>query len=142
MEIKKIVKSLIRKSKTSNPFEICSYMGIDIYYVPLDSLNGFYTVNFRIKTIYINENLNERQRKIACAHELGHIVLRHKGNKLFLSNNTFFLTNRYEMQADKFAAELLIPNEALEDLKIYSIEQIALALDLPVKLVKLKLNKT
>lgn len=140
MNIKKIAKSLIRKYGTNNPFEICSFKGIEIYYFPLGSLNGFYTENFRIKTIYINEHLNDRQRKIVCSHELGHIMLRHKENKLFLSNNTFFVTNRYEIQADRFAAELLISNELLEELKYYTVDQMALALDLPVTLVKYKLG--
>lgn len=140
MDIGKLVKVLIRKHDTNNPFEICSSKGIEIYYVPLGSLNGFYTENFRIKTIYINEQLKDRQRKIVCSHELGHIMLRHKANKLFLSNNTFFVTNRYEIQADKFAAELLISNELLEELKYYTIDQMALALDLPVALVKLRLG--
>lgn len=142
MEIGKIVKSLTRKYKTNNPFEICSCKDINIYYVPLGSLDGFYTENFRIKNIYINENLNSIQRKIVCAHELGHIVLRHRQNKLFLSKHTFFSTNRYENQADKFTAELLIPDKVLEELMDYSVDQIAFALDLPVKLVKLKLNMT
>lgn len=135
-----IVKSLIGKYKTNNPFEICRHKGIDIYYVPLGSLDGLYTDNFRIKTIYINENLNTQQRKIVCSHELGHIALRHNENKLFLSNNTFFVTNKYEIQADKFAAEILISNETLEELKHYTVDQIASALMLPAKLIKLRLN--
>ena len=140
MEIKKIVKSLVKKYKTNNPFEICIYKDIDIHYVPLGSLDGFYTNNFRIKTIYINEVLNDIQRKIVCSHELGHIVLKHTQNKLFLSNNTFFATNKYEIQADKFAAELLIDDFVLNDFGHCSIDQIAAALDLPLKLVKLKVG--
>lgn len=140
MDIRRIVKSLTKKHGTNNPFEICSCKDIEIYYVPLGSLNGFYTENFRIKTIYINEKLNERQRKIVCSHELGHIMLKHKENKLFLSNNTFLITNRYEIQADRFAAELLISDELLEELKYYTVDQMAMALGLPVALVKLRLG--
>ncbi|WP_419763400.1 ImmA/IrrE family metallo-endopeptidase [Desulforamulus ruminis] len=49
-----------------------------MHYVPLGSLDGFYTESFRIKTIYINEGINDKQKEIVCSHELGHITLKHK----------------------------------------------------------------
>jgi len=106
----------------------------------LGSLNGFYTINFRIKTIYLNEKLNTQQRKISCAHELGHIILRHHMNKLFLSNNTFIVTNKFEIQADKFTVELLVPDNIIDELKSYTIDQISTLLMLPPRLIKLKLE--
>lgn len=140
MDIKKNVKRTVKKYHTSDPFEICRHKNIDIYFKPLGSLNGIYTQNFRIKSIYINESLDYSHKCLTCAHELGHIILGHTQNKLYLSANTRFITTKFEHEADKFAAELLITDEQLIEYQGCTFEQAAAALGLPTLLIKHKFD--
>lgn len=141
-DITKLTKKLIKKYKTNDPFELAQCLNIKIFIEPLGNINGFYQSCPKNKVIHLNENLDEFQKVIVCAHELGHALLHSKLNILFLEKNTFFIKNRYENEANKFAAELLVVNSVLKECPSYfSNEQIASALNLPKELIQLKLNK-
>ena len=64
---------------------------------------------------------------MVCAHELGHFILHRKVNSVLLKNTTFLNTNRYEIEANRFAAYLLIPTEHLMEYAGYgyTIDQLA-----------------
>lgn len=105
-KIQKIIDKLIKKYDTTNPFELCSYLDIEIFKIPLPN-RGFCMHNRRIPMIFINETLDYYDKKIVCAHELGHILL-HKGyNIAFFEAYTHFSTERYETEANLFAELLL-----------------------------------
>ena len=83
MGIKEKVNELKRKYETNDPFVLCERLGIWVYIVPLGNVEGHYTYTKRKKVFFINENLNELQRKFCCAHELGHAILHAKSNVYF-----------------------------------------------------------
>ena len=64
--------------------------------------------------IGVNSSHAERRRRFTVAHEIGHLVL-HKGRTLILDRANFrdatssTATNYEEIQANAFAAELLMP---------------------------------
>lgn len=65
--------------------------------------------------IYLDEALDDVSRKFVCAHELAHSFMHRDVNAIYLDSRTFFTTRKYEIQADRFAADLLISDdEALE----------------------------
>lgn len=140
--IKKIVTNLIKKYKTNDPFELADYLDCIVIVKDLDAnIRGFYQYFQRNRIMYINNNLLEHEQRIVCAHELGHAILHTKLNILFLENNTHFIKNRYETEANTFAAELLINNEILQQYQNLTLEQIAAAENIPIDLLKLKLKK-
>lgn len=60
---------------------------------------------------------HEGRLRFTCAHELGHIVLHRKVRTVFhehASIGTFTNADRYERQADRFAAAFLMPVPLLE----------------------------
>ena len=67
----------------------------------------------------------ENERAFVCAHELGHMFLHKKSNAVYMDTKTYFNTNRYEIEANTFAAELLIPDELIYENKDMSKAQIA-----------------
>ncbi|MFS8183366.1 ImmA/IrrE family metallo-endopeptidase [Pseudovibrio denitrificans] len=78
------------------------------------------SANFDRKTIEINYHENERQKRFTIGHELGHFCLDHArflrsesivANDLLLDkvSDDSFRFERLEFQANKFAAELLLP---------------------------------
>lgn len=139
--IKKEVQNLIKKYNTNDPKELCSYLGIEIIYEELGTVNGYFQSAFRSKIIHLNTNLEENFSKFVLAHELGHAVLHEKINLLFLETNTFDLKNKYERQANLFAAELLVDiSKYCNECICHTINEIACMEKVPVDLVKLKLN--
>lgn len=139
--IEKEVQKLIKKCDTNNPFEICEKLGIWVYILPLGNVAGHYTYMKRKKVFFINENLNQTQQYFCIAHELGHALLHTKSNVYFNSSKTFFIQAKLENEADKFAAELLIPDNFLLDFEGMSIETVSKASGIEVKYLKLKFNR-
>lgn len=141
--IKHIVEGLSDLYKTKDPFKLCGCLNIKIIKSYLGSeIKGFFqeTPN-GFEIIHLNTNLTEEEEKYICAHELGHALLHTDISLQFFIDNKLQIKNKYEIQADKFAAELLIEN-ALDKTEYtgLNIEQISSKLCVPVKLLKYKFN--
>ena len=113
MDIRNLVQSLVRKYNTRNPFEILRQKNVILVYASLNGVRGFYQYFQRNHIIYIDENLSDSEKRFVCSHELGHMLLHKKANALFMDTHTFFNTEKYEVEANTFAAELLIPDELI-----------------------------
>lgn len=132
---------LVKKYDTSDPFKICKELNIRIFYTDLGTTRGLYTYNKRNKFITINSGLEEPECQIVCAHELGHAILHHDSNRVYLDSIMLTRPNVEENEANCFAAHLLVPDETLQEYRgfEFSINQIASDLGLPVNILELKL---
>ncbi|NLL63247.1 MAG: hypothetical protein GX241_03250 [Ruminococcaceae bacterium] len=72
LRIKRVAEKLVEKYGTSDPFQICAALDIEVRYSHLGSLSGYYCVMHRIPYIVLNSTLNSVSSRIICAHELGH----------------------------------------------------------------------
>lgn len=133
-------KQLISKYKTNNPQEIAQELGIIILSEPLGEINGYYNTAFRQKFIHINNTLVEAKQKFTIAHELGHALLHPKANTPFLRDNTLFSINKLEIEANKFAVDLLITDEAIAEVKHLTLDQMANYFGINKNLIKLRLK--
>lgn len=81
--------------------------------------------------------------RIVLAHEIGHAVLHSSKEVHFLRENTLFPKGRHENEANKFAAELLIDLNSIDQcyLEDFNTEQLASYLMVPQELVELKFGK-
>jgi len=121
-------------------------MEISLLYTPMGKLDGsckgFYLVQSRKQAITINSDLPDELQRVILPHELGHAVLhRHiAGKKGFLDFELFDETSHYEYQANIFAADYLIADEAvLEVLSAgLSFFAAARALRVPAELLDFK----
>ena len=134
-----IVRKLIRKYNTRNPFELARILKIAIITEPLGSVRGYYHRLFRQKFIHINCELSDRKQLVVCAHELGHAILHPNANTPFMRSNTLYSINRHEKEANLFAADLLIDEAVLQEYRDFTVSQMAALLGLPVALVKMKI---
>ena len=133
IDIYRRVNNLKKRWGTSDPFKICKYLKIQVRYYNLGEVKGFYKKVLRKKFIIINENLSSLDKKIICAHELGHCLL-HSSRDVqnLLEYGNFEKYSIFEDEANEFAAHLLIDNnfneyyksciksDLLEELKYYS----------------------
>lgn len=140
LDIRKQISYLTKKYKSSDPFELASCLGISIFFEELGSINGYYNKQLRMKQIHINCNLPKHLQKFTCAHELGHALLHPDSNTPFLRNNTRLSINKMEVEADKFAMELLITDIDLKEYGEYTIEQLSKLFGYDIKLIKLRLT--
>jgi Zn-dependent peptidase ImmA (M78 family) len=138
--IKEVVRQLIKIHKSNNPFQIAKEKNIIVLFADLGNTLGFYSSYKRIQFIHLNNQLNEKQQRFVCAHELGHAVLHPKSNTPFLRANTLFSVEKLEVEANTFAVELLLPDEVISqyqntDMTIYDVAEIH---SIPKELVCLK----
>lgn len=141
MWIKKNVIELVTKYGTNNPYELAEMLGIQVIHRNLhEEIMGFYFYDRRNKYIFINSNLNENKKIFVCGHEVGHGVLHPTANTPFMREKTLFSTNKIEAEANIFAVELLIPDNALHEYRNmnYSIYDIARIHGVPPELCRLK----
>ena len=99
-------------------------------------INGYYKYDRRNQYIVINDNLDQHNQRVVCAHERGHAILHKHVNTPFMRNNTFLSVDKIEHEANRFAAELLIPDESIYELN--NIHHVASLHNVPVELVRLK----
>jgi Zn-dependent peptidase ImmA (M78 family) len=139
--IKKIVQDLTKKYKTNNPYELAAFNNVHILLWDLhEEIKGFYKYDKRNKYIFINNNLDESSQKFVCAHELGHSQLHPRVNTPFLRANTLLSTDKIEREANRFAVELLVPDEILYEYQgsKLTINEVATAYGIPKEAVHLK----
>ena len=141
MGIKGKVDLLVKKYDTRNPLELIRVLNVILIYAPLVGVRGFYQYYQRNNIIYIDEKLPERERKFVVAHELGHMFFHKKSNFIFMDTHTNFNCAKYEIEANKFAMELLISDDDLFLYKDCSIEQKARVFGCDKKMIELRLTK-
>ncbi len=140
MEIPKIVNNLVQKFETRDPFKILKSLDVILVYYPLNSVNGFYQYFQRNSIVYIDEQLADSEAMLVCAHELGHMLLHKKANAIFLDSRMHFNTCKYEMEANRFAMNLLIPNDMIEEHLDFTTAQLSRLLGYNQKLIELRLK--
>ena len=138
-----VVKKLVKKHDTRDPWQICRDLQVRILYLNLHpDLKAFYFTQARCHRIVINNAIDEPLQRILIAHELGH----HLEHRAAASANTFqefelFDTlHPLEYEANLFAAELLLDDtEVIEMLNSdASFFKVARALAVPTELLDFK----
>lgn len=90
-----------------------------------DSISGMMvTKEDGSAVVVINENHHENRKRFSMAHELGHYLLHRTARSIFVdaSEQKFYRdaeastgTKLQEIEANAFAAELLMPQESIEE---------------------------
>ena len=139
-DIRKLANSLAQKYRSRNPFEIIQGMNVILVFAPLINVRGFYQYFQRNNIIYIDDHLPEHEQKFVCAHELGHMLMHRKENAVFMDAKTYLKTTPYETEADKFAVELLVPNEIILENRQGTTKQISRLTGYSEELIRLRLK--
>ena len=142
-KIPKLVAYLMRKYGTNDPMVLADYLNVTIIRMPLeDMVAGFYKMIKRRKYIFLNTDIDDESfMRVVLAHELGHAIMHPKENCAFLKNHTLFLTPRLEIEANTFAAYLLISHQAIEEYMVerqYTTDMMTRLLGYQKELVELR----
>ncbi|KPU45805.1 metallopeptidase ImmA [Oxobacter pfennigii] len=140
-----IIVGLLETYNTNNPFELCDFLDIKIISSNLGSdIKGFFQrTEEGYEIIHINSTLDYNESKYICAHELGHAILHTDLSISFFIENSLQIKNKFEIQADIFAAELLISNEQVDLISItdMTMDQLSSYFRVPADLIKYKFSR-
>ena len=133
--IKTIYDALYRKYATRCPYELAEHLGIVITEFPFRKIRGLIFYLAAEKFIGVNAGLLECEKQAIIAHEIGHDQLHpHNAGCYFIKESTNVVPGKYELQADQFAALLLVHKvpEYGDTMEKYAARNM-----LPLKLVKI-----
>lgn len=135
--IKNKVDELIKKYGTRDPYELADYLDLVLIDEPLGKTWGLYQYIRRNKVVFINKDLEFHEKKLVLAHEIGHAVL-HTKMKPPRCTNLYTVTSPIEIEANQFAAYLLINDNIISRYPGETLEYISLIEEVPLELLKLK----
>lgn len=132
MKVTTLIERIVRENETRNPFTIARNQGIHILKTELIDIRGFYMRENGIDIIFVSSDLGERSAEYVCAHELGHHY-KHRGlNRVFMDRYTYMLPDKYENEADHFAAQLLYGEPPLTSDDFLTDYELAECLNIPI----------
>lgn len=140
MNVKDVVKNTIKKCGTSNPYHIADFLGLHINRCELGEIRGYYYKSYRIKHIVLNWNLSKEDELFVLSHEIGHAIMHPDANTPFLKENTYLSVKKLEIEANKFAMELLVSDVAILEYLYYTTEQLARLYGYQKELIELRLK--
>jgi len=119
---KKEAMRLWREMSSKIPVDLaaaCYKLGITVSMEQLeDHISGMLVLNKDTAAIAVNRQHSNTRRRFTIAHELGHFFLHKKQSKLFIDAAPVFFRKSamqgcsdIEIEANLFAAELLMPEE-------------------------------
>lgn len=140
MDRKRVAASLVRRCGTKDPFRIAKDLGFLVIRTPLRGIRGFFQYVKRCSIIYIDSSLEDREASFVCAHELGHAILHRGCNRIFMDKHTYFPVNRQEIEADRFAVDLLFDDDELRDFLDHPVQVSADYMGVSMELAEYRLK--
>ena len=138
LDTKFYLDKICKKYNTRNVYQIVDDAGIIVHHMNLGkNTRGMCYTKRRIKQIFLHDKLEEWEERFVISHELGHLIMHPEHNAPFLQT-TFFSRNRYEIEANKFAVELIIPDDVIMEHCEYTIEQWSSIYGLPIEIIELR----
>lgn len=121
-------RKLLKEHGTTLPIDIAAIVkkqGIGVRTQPMEeSVSGMLVIRDDRATIGVNQSHHPNRQRFTLAHELGHCLLHGKRTQVFVDSSTMFFrdglaaegTDKIEIEANAFAAELLMPESVLRDI--------------------------
>lgn len=138
---KGIVDRLVSQYGTRDPFALAQSTGRILITAPLVDFRGFYQHLHRCHIIYVAEGLPEFEKAFVCAHELGHSFLHSGVNAAFIDSRTHLVKAKYEREADRFAIDLVMPDDRFSEFVYMPVHDIAKSLRISDELAKYRLGQ-
>ena len=135
---------LIKEYNTRDPFSLALSLGVLVKEYDFKIQKGVYVTYDDCRMIFYASSLNENERNIVVAHELGHDQINRESSVYLgnMSDNEVFALSKnvFENEANAFAATLLIPDEDILEYIYsgYDIKTIAGILGTHEQLVAMK----
>jgi Zn-dependent peptidase ImmA (M78 family) len=87
---------------------VCARLGVRVQKINQPGWDGALTIQGDQATIWVNAGVAPQRQRFTIGHELGHLVL-HRGTMEFRDHITMTGVDPKEREANRYAAELLMP---------------------------------
>lgn len=134
-------KQLKQLFKNYTVYDLIDYFGILLFFVNWETGIGEYRYINKRRIIIINQNLDENMKRCVLFHELGHALCHRTVNCYYMANKTRLRTSMYEIEAEQFAAEMLLPDHIDDEMYGRTAKEIAAYYGVTENLVKMKWGK-
>ena len=121
--------------------EVIRHYGIILSEVDTKDFIAGYRLIKRWKVIQVNQNLDENMKRCVLWHEVGHALMHRTVNCYYMANRTRLRTMQYEVEAEQFAAAMLLPERIDEELNGKTAQEIAAYYGVTLNLVETKWGK-
>lgn len=109
MSMFEYARTLIQMFQTNDPEDLLDILGVRIESFPMYGIRGLCKWLDGWPTAFVDSGLEYHERQFVLAHELAHFLFHRGQNRVFLDRRTYLKTDRYEKEADLFAACFLHP---------------------------------
>ncbi len=113
------VGRLVRRYHTRNPLMLLSCLNVVVGHTDrYEKLKGYCFSSCRTYYVMISSRISDEEQRIVAAHELGHVLLHKAQLRMAPMRDSLIynMTDQTEYEANLFAADLLIPDESVEEL--------------------------
>ena len=124
-----------------NVYDVLDYYNILLMEIDTKDFMAGYRYMKRTRVIWINQNLDENLKRCVLWHEIGHALMHRTVNCFYMANRTRLRTMQYEIEAEQFVADLLLPEQIDDDLEGKTMQQIAAYYGVTLNLVEMKWGK-
>ena len=138
--------------------EIIEAEGIVLRKEPLEKdVSGMLVINGTQPVIGVNSGHTSNRQRFTMAHELGHYILHRNTSNVFFDESLLFFRNqtssegtkRQEIEANNFAAELLMPEPAIREIleepidafNEYEVEELASEFEVSPQALTIRLTR-
>lgn len=139
--IRSLVHKYVLRFDTRDPFKLAKFLNIEVQ-LGTPGCSGCYMFLKNHRYIFLDQNLEEREIMQVMAHELGHAILHKKQNCYFIRNKTLFLNSKTELEANLFAAELLIDEDIIIENSGCTTSQLSRLLGYEERLIELRIQNS
>ena len=122
-------------------YQLIKHYGIILLEVDSKDFIAGYRYIKRNKVIQVNQNLDDNLKRCVLWHEVGHALMHRTVNCYYMANRTRLRTMQYEVEAEQFAAAMLLPENIEEEMENKTIQEIAAYYGVTVNLVEIKWGK-
>ena len=128
-------QELVNRYKTRDPIKLLEFLKYNLIEYPFSQrIKGTMIKISGQVVIGINKDLSKKQKIVTLAHELGHAQLHSGFGYYFILEHKHFCLDKLEIQANTFAAELLLGGTTINYGE--TISQFALRNSVPESLVR------
>lgn len=122
-------------------YQLIDYFGIILLEVDSRDFIAGYRYIARRRVIQVKQDLDENLKRCVLWHELGHALCHRTIDCYYMANNTRLRTIIYEVEAEQFAAEMLLPDKLDTELYGRTVQEIAAYYGVTTNLVEMKWGK-
>ena len=121
-----------------NIYDVIDHYNIILTEVDTREFIAGYRLIKRWKVIQVNQNLDEYMKRCVLWHELGHALMHRTVNCFYMANKTRLRTMQYEVEAEQFAADMLLPDQLDPELEGRTVQEIAAYYGVTINLIDRK----